>query len=285
MFEFDESQKDLKKDIIEVIWLVVWVSIIIFAGFFALTRGRAIEEGSNLLKFIFTIMSVAFAVYALGIKIAQSMGHLKNFYVPIFDPEKGILPIKNGLLFLLVTLLIITTIAFVLSFKPQSTIAKFIFPLEVGGVPQQVTKSGQVLFGFLNSPSENAFLYFVLSILVTLEFFIMAGLTGLSRKTIFLIFLIPNIIIGSFAWLEIHDLVSQDNSLKQLSHITFGGAMTTTTLLTGTIIIPEVMHAENNLFIKINSVYGHTMLVIVFLISFIILLISIIALITMKKKK
>jgi len=285
MLEFEESEKDLKQDLLEIAWIVIWGIIVIFAGFFALTRGRGLEESTYFIKFtLFGVMITAFLIFAIVLKLVQRSGSLKNFYIPIFDPEKGILPIKSGLKFLLITLLVITTIAFVLSFKPQSSISNFIFPLEVGGVEQQVTKGAKILFGLYNSPAENSFLYILLGILVTIEFVVMSRLTGLSKKAIFLIFIIPNIVIGSVGWLEIHDLVSRDNSLKEFSHLTFGATMSATTLLTGTIIIPEVLHAVNNLFITIKVQFGQTMLTIIFLISFLVLLTATIALFIMKKK-
>ncbi len=285
IFEFEESEKDLKRDLLEIAWIVIWGVIVIFAGFFALTRGRGLEESTYFIKFtLFGVMIVAFLIFAVILKLVQRAGYLKNFYVPIFDPEKGILPIKSGLKFLLITLLVIITIAFLLSFKPQSSLSNFIFPLEVGGVEQQVTKGAKILFGIYNSPAENSFLYILLSILVTIEFIVMSKLTGMQKKAIFLIFLIPNIVIGSVGWLEIHDLVSRDNSLKEFSHLTFGAVMSASTLLTGTIIIPEVLHVVNNLFITIKLQLGQTWLTIIFLASFLILITATIALFVIKKK-
>ncbi len=210
VLEFEgESNKDLTQDLIEVTWLIIWLTAVTFGGYFSLTAGGAFEEDINRLKFfLFTGMMVMFAIYALAIKFAQRFGTFQNFYVPIFDPEKGFFPIKSGLKFLLVTSLIIVSLAFIISFQPQSTIANFVFPLQVGIAEQQTTPGAKILFGFYNSPAENAFLYIILGFLVTFELVLFTKITPLTAKTIFIIFLIPNTIIGSVAWLQIHDLVS-----------------------------------------------------------------------------
>src|SRR3990167_1248470 len=246
-FEFEESQKDRKQDIQESIWVVIWGFIAIMAGYFALTKGHGFDEQRNFIIFaLFGIMILAFMILALGIKFAQFNGFFKNVYMPVFDPEKGLFPIKSGLKFLFGVLLFVSILGLISSFIPQSTFRDFAFPLSAG-VQEQTTKGAKLLYGSYNSPAENAFLYGILSLLVTLEFIIFAKL-GWTKKGIFLAFMLPNIIIGAYGWLAIHDLVAQDNSIRQKSHLFFGAEISASVLTTGTIIYPEVRHFINNLF-------------------------------------
>ena len=90
--------------------------------------------------------------------------------------------------------------------------------------------------------------------------------------------------MGSIAWLEIHYLVSADNSIREISHLIFGAEMATATLLTGTIIIPEILHATNNLFITIQEQYGQVYLLLFFGLEFMLLMILIVSL-EMRKRQ
>ena len=286
--EFEESEREQKDNFTDVAWVTFWMVLMIFTGFYALTKGHGLEKTDLFVKFtLFGVMIVAFVIFAIAITLVKFFNHdgfWKDVYIPLFDPEKGYFNITHGLKFFLYTMLVVSLLAFVSSLVPQSSLANFLFPLEVGGVPQQVTKGSVILFGFYNSPAENAFLYIILSGLVTLQFVLGRKYTSLQKSTIFMICLIPNIFIGSTAWLQIHDLVSADNSVKELSHRIFGAEMAAATLLTGTIIIPEILHATNNLFLTIHEQYGQAVLIVIFSIQFLILLSIIVYLETQKRK-
>ena len=273
MFEFEESKKDLKNDLmIECSVIAVYAIIWIYIGFMALTQLKALDDPINFTKWgVFGMLIAPYVILLFIIKFAQYNNYLKFLYLPAHDPEKGVTGdisfFKNPLKLFIIFYFVIIILGLVSSLVPQSALTNFVYPLQstVGASMQSSLPSGRIAFAVYNSIAENFYLYLILGILVSTEFAIAKFIIKVkSLKPVFIIMLIPNAFLGAVAWVKMHALVSGSSMPAQLSHFIFGIELSSLVLLTGSIIPSELLHFGNNFFIQLRLEYGTSIMPFIF---------------------
>ncbi len=259
------TEKDIMGDTVSVVALWMYYAIWFMIGFFSLTAGRGLEEEQNFITVV--LFSIPFAIYAglvTSLKVLQNLGKGKRIVTYIHDTEVGIFGkfnfVSDPIKFIFVSFGLFLLISFIGAFT-QSSIGSFFFPWDVGVTPEVATPA-KLVFGLYNAPSENAWLYMMISVFVTIELLLM-GLLKIPARLAYWSLFVPNVIMFGWIWLQIHNLVNS-SAQQGLAHFMFGATNTALVMGTGSIIPTEAYHLLNNFFVIIRDDFGNQVLVTLF---------------------
>lgn len=285
----DFEDKDLKGDVISATAYTFFIAIIIVLGFWSFTAGRGAEEQINLVKLaVFSVPMLMYLIYVWGIKVGRHVNNrLENIFVLIHDKEYSAFgdfkPTANPLILIAICIIIFSIIGLTGTLFSQSGIGNVVFPLSPGNFQEQVTPGAKVLFSVYGSPAENAILFLILSILVTIQL-VIAHKLMISKKLTYFIMILPNSLISAWIWLKIHNLVVGGDQIKELAHFMFGFNSALLTLLTGSIIPMEVYHMFNNLFNAVKQFFGSEYLFLLFGVSILVVVVVLIVGVNVKRR-
>lgn len=247
----DESNK------LELIVFAVYIIIMAFVVWFALLKGRALEEAINLKIYnfytpaliLFTVF-IGLVLFTGGIRRKTKSKFLQNLKIPLFDPQYSILnnikflrplirsPINLILFFLFLFSLtgtVIYTAPQTAFTNPQTAYENVISVMGQTSFPkfsQQVTPIGQTVLGVEPaSDTESIVLAVIMSLILTAIFRIGIYLgfknfnwTIFSRNIFFGMIIIFLVLapIGGLIWVSLHNLVYGSSDIASFSTFLFG---------------------------------------------------------------
>lgn len=244
----------------------------ILSGVLALTAGKALEEQRNLV--IFTIASIPILAYVLFLTITlvtKAASKADWFVVFLHNPKLSPLGmfdiVRNPLKLFILSIIMFSLLGFAASFS-QNTIGQSVFPWAPGSELQQVTPQGKFLFGIYNTPSEQSWLYLILTAITSMVLFVAARLK-ISLKAAYLGVAIPLcMIFGTLVWFKIHSLITgqtiETGIFVMSPFVVFGFFNTALVMLTGSIIPSEVYHLINNIYRSVRENFGNENVVVAF---------------------
>ena len=253
-----EDYEDTGDDYKSLIYLGIYYAIMMAIGFLGLTWGIGLTEESFITRYlVYSIIMIGGFMFFASVKIARIRGYLPNFFVMIHDPELGLFNkikfVSNPLYLFLIGTLFTSFLALMATLNSQ--IAVILFPLQTGVAIQQVLPASGILFSIYAASAENTILYILISIILSLCVWLASQLE-LPKKYGYYLAIVIAVIFSALLFKNIHAVVSSTDEVASTGHLIFGGLMALAFITTGSILVSDLFHFTNNLFVSIKGVWG-----------------------------
>lgn len=286
--ELHLQKRTIMNDFIEIGGYALFVIIAVVATFFSITAEKGLTDKTFVLQYtVYSTTIFLFLIYVslvTGLHRIGAWRHMIGFvHSPELSPLGRIKVFARPLHLILIFLGVFLTLAFVTALTPQTAVGKFydLPSLQL----QQVTASGKASMIFFASISENAWLFTLMFLTMSLFVWLLLRFNIVGKvRTAYAIAILPTIAIVTPIWAKIHILATQ-SELGMVAHMKFAALGSTLVLATGSIFPLSIYHLVNNIFVRIKSEFSNEIVAVVFGVVLFIYIISIIAYFVVKNKK